>query len=225
MNAFSPRLAHCSLTGVFLLTLATSALAQAAPAAGPSKTASAPVPPRPASKDAVSQLAWNELTPSEQQALKPLASNWGKLSEGQKRKWRALASNYGAMSPQEQATLHSRMTEWAALSPKDRTQARLNFAETKKLPQEEKLSQWEAYQQLSPEERARLAASASKRPPGAATAIKPTPPALLAVPPQSKPPRAAASAKTATTSAAAASARRPVDQHTLLPIKPASGAK
>ena len=125
------------------------------------------------------------------------------------------------MPPQERATLHSRMTEWAALSPKERTQARLNFAETKKMPSDEKLSHWQAYQQLSAEEKARLAASGAKRPPGAATALKPTPPAMLTMP-QAKPPRHTASGKLAPVSAVAASAPRPTDQRAPLPAKPAS---
>ena len=54
------------------------------------------------------------------------------------------------MSGAEQAKLHSRMTEWAALSPQQRTQARLNFAETKQLSPDDKKAKWEAYQALPP---------------------------------------------------------------------------
>ena len=67
------------------------------------------------------------------------------------------------------------MTEWAALSPQQRTQARLNFAETKQLSPDDKKAKWEAYQALPPEEKRKLAAGAAKPPPTAA-AVKPVAP-------------------------------------------------
>ena len=48
------------------------------------------------------------------------------------------------------------MTEWVALSPNQRSEARLNFAEARKLPPEEKKAKWQAYQALSAEERQKL---------------------------------------------------------------------
>ena len=48
------------------------------------------------------------------------------------------------------------MTEWAALSPQQRAQARLNFAEIKRLPADERKAKWEAYQALQPEEKRKL---------------------------------------------------------------------
>jgi len=165
--------------------------------------------------------AWNELSPPQQQALKPLASNWNSIDEAQKRKWLAISRNFGAMTPAEQAKLHSRMSEWVALSPKERTQARLNFAETNRVSPDEKRATWQAYQALSPEEKRKLAAGAPARPTGAAPALKPVPPAKLATPPHADPPRGGASSA-ALLPASAASAHRQIDQKTLLPRKPAS---
>lgn len=134
---------------------------------------------------------WSQLTPSQQQALAPLASSWNTgMSEAQKRKWLEISKNYSALTPQGQATLNSRMNEWVALSPQQRAQARLNFGKTKELSKqltpEEKKAKWEAYQALSPEEKQKLAAKASPRPTGAATAVKPVAPQKLAsVPAQS----------------------------------------
>ncbi|NDP63697.1 DUF3106 domain-containing protein [Polaromonas sp.] len=122
--------------------------------------------------------AWSQLTPSQQQALAPLASSWNtSMSDAQKRKWLEISKNYGALTPQAQATLNSRMNEWVALSPQQRAQARLNFGKTlelsRQLTPDEKKAKWEAYQALSPEEKQKLAATASPRPSGAATALKP----------------------------------------------------
>ena len=129
--------------------------------------------------------AWSQLTPSQRQALAPLASSWDAgMSEPQKRKWLEISKNYTGMTPQAQATLNSRMNEWVALSPQQRAQARLNFGKTQELAREltpeEKKARWEAYQALSPEEKQKLAATARPLPTGAATAIKPVAPQKLA---------------------------------------------
>lgn len=138
---------------------------------------------------------WGDLSAAQQQALQPLAGAWPTLSEAQKRKWIALSRNYQRMTPDDQARLHSRMTGWVALSPQQRTQARLNFAETKGLSADDKKAKWEAYQALPPEEKRKLAAGAPARTPPAAAALKPVPPQKLAKVPRAhrkaRPPRTA----------------------------------
>jgi hypothetical protein len=137
---------------------------------------------------AESRPAWGELSPSQQQSLAPLAGSWNTLSEAHKRKWIALSQNYPRLPPAEQARVHSRMAEWAALSPQQRTQARLNFAETKKVPSQDKKAAWEAYQALPPEERRKLAAGAAAAqpaPPPTAPAVQPVPRQKLAKVPKS----------------------------------------
>ena len=99
------------------------------------------------------KLAGKTRHPAQQQALRPLARNWHELSEDHKRKWLEISKNYHALHPDEQAKLHSRMSEWVTLSQQQRTQARLNFGETKKLSPQEKAAKWEAYQALSAEEK------------------------------------------------------------------------
>ena len=193
---------------------AQPAPASAAPPAPKAAVAASSPTQRAGSPQPLPPKAWGELSAAEQKALKPLAANWNRIDEAQKRKWLAISKNFNTLSPTEQATLHSRMSEWVALSPKQRTQARLNFAETTKLPPDEKRAKWEAYQALSPEEKNKLAASATPRPPGAATAVKPVPPQKLATPVNAKPPRGGASG--------VASGTKQLDQNTLLPRKPAS---
>lgn len=153
----------------------------------PALSASAAVPGKPV---AASGPDWSQLTPSQQQALAPLAPSWNTgMSDAQKLKWLEISKNYSKLSPKGQATLNSRMNEWVALSPQQRAQARLNFGKTKELSRqltpEEKKAKWEAYQALSPEEKQKLAAKASPRPSGAATAVKPVAPQKLATIPAS----------------------------------------
>jgi hypothetical protein len=145
-----------------------------------------------APRAAISRPAWPELTPTQQQALAPLALSWNTLSEVQKRKWLEISRNYAALPPDDQATLHSRMNEWVTLSHQQRAQARLNFGKTKELSKEltpeEKKAKWQSYQALSAEEKQKLAAKASPKPAGAATALKPVAPQkLAAVPPHPNP--------------------------------------
>ncbi|MBC7601563.1 MAG: DUF3106 domain-containing protein [Ramlibacter sp.] len=127
---------------------------------------------------------WAELVPEQRQALAPLAGTWETVSEAQKRKWIALSGNFTKLPPAEQVKMHSRMTDWVALSSAQRTQARLNFGETKQLAPEEKKAKWEAYQALSPEEKSKLRAGAAK-PSGTAAAVKPVAPEKLVVVPKS----------------------------------------
>jgi hypothetical protein len=186
------------------------AQAQVPPLATTPAPARKAVAPKAAAKDEASPT-WAELSPQQQQALAPLAASWKTLSEGHKRKWLALSQNYPKMSREDQALLHSRMSEWVALTPQQRTQARLNFAETKKLPAEDKKAKWEAYQALPPEEKRKLAAGAAAAkppPPPTAAAVQPVPPQKMAKVParksNSRTPRIAA-------------APNQVDHNTLLP--------
>jgi hypothetical protein len=116
---------------------------------------------------------WSELTAEQQQALKPLIPHWNTLNTGQKRKWLVLSRNYADMSADDQVTLHSRMIEWAALSNQQRAQARLNFAEVKRIPADERKVKWEQYQALSEEEKRKLAERAPAKPRGAAIPVRP----------------------------------------------------
>lgn len=208
-----------------LTTLSTSvscALAQnvAAPSAPITSGTRTPSPAAASAKSpavAATQPAWRELTSQQQLALKPLAAKWASLPDSNRRKWLAISKNYGSLSAAEQAKMHSRMAEWVSLSQRQRSEARLQYAQTKQLSPAEKAANWQAYQALSVEERQRLAAKAAPKPVGAAPATKPVPPQKLAVVPVTR--------KTPTRSAKIAVAREAVDQKTLLPRShPASDA-
>jgi Protein of unknown function (DUF3106) len=185
--------------------------AAAKPAAAGASTTIARMPP-PESKP-----TWQELTAAQQASLKPLAANWSGIGEAQKRKWLALSKNYPSLPAPEQAVMHSRMTEWASLSQQQRTEARLNFAETKKLSPGEKTANWQAYQALSPEDRQKLAATASPKPAGAAAAVKPVAPQKLAAVPLTR-----QDTKHAAEGASGTPASQTVDRNTLLPRPPSA---
>ena len=138
---------------------------------------------RPATTATAPGAGWAELTPAQQAALQPLGPFWGGMSADQRRKWLTLSQNFQKLSPAERSVLHGRMTEWANLSPVQRSQARLNFAQTKQLSTDEKKAQWQAYQALPLEQRQRLAAGGQTLPSGAAPALQPVDPHKLATVP------------------------------------------
>ncbi len=161
-----------SLLGATALmaSLAWAQNASPAPAAAAAPAKSAPT----------TQPLWKELSSPQQTALRPLAANWDTMALGQKRKWISVAKDYDKLPPAQQTNLRTRMTEWVSLSPQQRANARQNFAQHKELTDgltpEQRKAQWQAYQQLSPEEKRKLADGASKPSlAGAATAAKPQP--------------------------------------------------
>ena len=202
----SPRnlLSACNVGVLLTLGLVSSVWAESAPEFGPAATI-----PTSASTSEQKPL-WKELTPAQQQALRPLAANWNNISEQQKRKWLALSVNFEKMSPTMQAVLQERMLDWGTLSGAQRSQARLNFAEAKRLSPAEKQAKWEAYQTLDPEEKAKLAKQVQKKLAGAATGANLTPPQKLAtVPPERK---------NEPKGPSIAAGAHQIDTHTLLPL-------
>lgn len=105
---------------------------------------------------------WSQLSPAQQGALAPLQRDWDQLDGPRKQKWLEVASRFGAMSPQRQQRVRERMNEWARMSPAQRSEARLNYQQSKKVPSQDRQARWEAYQALTPQERAALAASRAK---------------------------------------------------------------
>jgi hypothetical protein len=94
------------------------------------------------------------------------------------------------MKRADQERLQSRMNEWAKLSQKDRRIARDNYLSSLRFPAEEKASAWQAYQQLSAEDKKKLAAKEdNKKKPTAATSptLQNRPNALPAVTPAAAP--------------------------------------
>lgn len=193
-------------SGAFKPLQSTAGAAGNTKPAAPSAAATVPSAP--------TKPLWQELTPAQQHSLRPLGANWATFSEPHKRKWLALSKNYASLAPAEQVKLHSRMTDWARMSPQQRNQARLNFAETKKIAPDEKAANWQAYQALSPEEKQKLAAKAPPGPAGATAAVKPVPAQKLANVPTTR--------LTQKSSAVAANSPQPSSIHTntLLPRNP-----
>ncbi|CAD6521405.1 DUF3106 domain-containing protein [Paraburkholderia metrosideri] len=144
------------------------------PSAGSNATARAPAPTLavelPDLAGSTSPLAWSRLTSAEHLALAPFEAQWDSFSDERKRKWIKIASRYPKMSPDTQKRLHDRMSEWVRMTPDQRRVARENYQVSKELPRETRQNAWKAYQQLSPEQKEKLAASERKRRPSVVSA-------------------------------------------------------
>jgi hypothetical protein len=193
-----------------VLGATTCAIAQSDTPPASQKPAAPVIAPLP--QIAVPGLAWNTLSPAQQEALAPLAAIWPMLSSAHQNKWLALVQKYPEMAEADKARLHSRMVDWTALSPKDRELARLNFAETKKLSNDARVANWEAYQALPDSKKQQLLDAAPKKPVGAAVTIKPVPNRKMAEVPVTR--------KTPEPVRAAVSQRAMVNRYTLLPQNP-----
>lgn len=165
---------------------------------------------------ALTKPAWTDLTAAQRSALSPLASNWPTITVAQKRKWLALSENFSALPESDQRVMHRRMAEWVALSPQQRAQARLNFAQARGVPPEQRMAHWEAYQALSPEQKQKLVAAGQTQPVGAAPAVRPVAANKLTVTPTAAFPNAASVSGGKPTPRIATQAHQ-VDRQTLLP--------
>ena len=114
---------------------------------------------------------WDDLSVVQQKILAPLEEDWSYFSKERRQKWIQVANLYPKMKRADQERLQSRMNEWSKLSQKDRRIARDNYLSSLRFPAEEKASAWQAYQQLSPEDKKKLAAKEdNKKKPTAASA-------------------------------------------------------
>ena len=104
-----------------------------------------------------SKLDWKNLSPLQQAVLASLESDWPTFSQSRKMKWLKVADRYPTMSAADQERLQGRMSEWSKLPQKDRRMARDNYLSSLQFPSEQKKAAWESYQQLSEEEKQKLA--------------------------------------------------------------------
>jgi len=76
-----------------------------------------------------------------------------------------MIKRYPSLTPDQQARMQERMRDWVTLTPEQRRVARESYARAKKLEPDQKSAKWQEYQQLSDEQKNRLAeeAQAKKR--------------------------------------------------------------
>ncbi len=105
-------------------------------------------------------VKWDKLSADQKAALAPLAGEWDSMDSLRQKKWLGIADKYAVMKPEEQKRVQERVAAWVKLTPEQRMMARENFTNTAKKTPEQKSAQWQQYQQLSAEEKQKLATEA-----------------------------------------------------------------
>lgn len=110
--------------------------------------------------------SWSELTPEQQQTLKPLAGEWDQMDRSRRTKWIGIAKRYPQMTPTGQKRVQSRMAAWVNLTPDKRREAREQYRKIGTLPPEKRevvAQQWKEYQNLPDHVKKNLAAEPQKK--------------------------------------------------------------
>lgn len=77
---------------------------------------------------------WQTLTPTQQEALAPIAHEWGNIPEKQQKRLLATTKRYPKLSPDQQQRFRTRLTEWSQLTPEQREHARAKYKAFSKVP-------------------------------------------------------------------------------------------
>ena len=190
--------------------------------AAPQAASNAPLAPAAAAAQEAGGPRWNELSPAHRKVLAPLAGDWNALDARSKERWVDVAGRFPKMPADEQQRANQRMGEWAHMTVAQRTQARMNFQETRSLSKEEREARWQAYQALPEDKKRELAAKRAAAAPASAasTAVaqvrRHVPPPLDTVQPKSNVVGPVAPVRTAAGSAPQAGSVRPGVTTTLL---------
>lgn len=141
------------------LIFTNNARAQVAATSNPSAS-NAPTSTPLTSSQTNAKLNWNSLSSEQKSALAPLAGEWDKMDDLRKKKWLGIAGKYAQMKPEEKMRVQERVQAWMKMTPEQRMAVRENFSSTSKKSAEQKSAQWQRYQQLSEEEKQKLAKEA-----------------------------------------------------------------
>lgn len=145
---------HATTLNGKIYSVAANASSDSKNVSGVKKIASSPIKPK--TIPLGTNHDWTELAASTQEILLPLKPVWNNLPKLQQRKWLAMVPQVQKMSTVEIQIIHQRMHDWALLSPAQRDKVRINFSKFSQLSDDEKLQKWQAYQALSPAEKASL---------------------------------------------------------------------
>ncbi len=99
---------------------------------------------------------WSALDADQQNLLAPFAGQWDQWADGERRAWLALAGRFPAMPPAEQLRARERIRQWAELDPEERQVARANFGLARRMPEHQRVEQWQRYRAMTPEQRSVL---------------------------------------------------------------------
>jgi len=103
---------------------------------------------------------WSDLSTVQKEVLSSLEEDWSNLTVEQRVKWIQLANRFDNLTEAEKERLRARMADWSKLPSNEKRIARANFLKAQSVSNDQKLEAWEAYQQLTAEEKKELAENA-----------------------------------------------------------------
>lgn len=143
---------------LFALALLSAVPASHAQSAAGAGTAAA----KPATRSSA-RPAWNDLTPSQREALAPLEGRWSGFDSARRKKWLEVAERYPSLSDEGKQRLHERMGEFADMSSQQRRTARENFKRAYELPADQRQALIQEYKDLPADEKRALAEEAERK--------------------------------------------------------------
>lgn len=87
---------------------------------------------------AASPQPWYSLSPSQQEALAPLAAQWNSLPEAQQQNLLNVAKHYPELSAEEKQRFLSRLGAWSKLTPEQRQAARDKYRAFSQVPEDKR---------------------------------------------------------------------------------------
>lgn len=80
--------------------------------------------------------SWTQLTPTQHEALQPLATQWDSLPAKLKKHLLIASNHYPQLSPDQKKLFQSRLETWSKLTPEQRDRAREKFLAFSKIKPE-----------------------------------------------------------------------------------------
>jgi hypothetical protein len=124
------------------------------------------------------KLPWSALTPAQQAILQPLHGEWSRMDGTRRAKWVELAKRFATMRPEERQRVTERMRAWVKLTPEQRELARETYMKARKITPDQKNATWQNYQQLSDDQKRKLAESSARKAAEAQRDAKSAPPVV-----------------------------------------------
>ena len=106
---------------------------------------------------------WLDLTKDQQIILLNLKEDWGDLTPDSRIIFLVLTDRILKLDKKNIAIFQQRIQNWSKLSPQERRLARANYLSSLEISQNNKITAWNAYQELSPDEKKLLERNSFQR--------------------------------------------------------------
>jgi Protein of unknown function (DUF3106) len=110
-----------------------------------------------------SHIDWQDLTQSQQETLQALKQDWNNLTEDKKIIFYVLSKRILQLDKRNITIFKDRIQKWSLLSPEERREVRDSYLASLEISQNVRIKAWNAYQELTPDEKQLLERQAFKK--------------------------------------------------------------